>query len=44
MSVTCVQCTGTPYPDRVRARVSAWIEVERWHRWGALRDSDQAAT
>ncbi|KAF3463980.1 PPOX class F420-dependent oxidoreductase [Streptomyces sp. Tu 3180] len=36
--------TGDAYPDRERARVSAWIEVERWHGWGALRDSDQAAT
>ncbi|MEU9350662.1 PPOX class F420-dependent oxidoreductase [Streptomyces griseoloalbus] len=36
--------TGKPYPDRERARVSAWIEVERWHGWGAMRDSDQAAT
>ncbi|MER6084935.1 PPOX class F420-dependent oxidoreductase [Streptomyces sp. NPDC001833] len=36
--------TGKPYPDRVRARVSAWIEVDRWHGWGAHRDSDQAFT
>ncbi|MET8572381.1 PPOX class F420-dependent oxidoreductase [Streptomyces sp. NPDC004783] len=36
------QYTGKPYPDRVRARVSAWIEVERWHGWGAMKDSDQA--
>ncbi|OAH11898.1 pyridoxamine 5'-phosphate oxidase [Streptomyces jeddahensis] len=36
--------TGKPYPDRVRARVSAWIEVERWHGWGAMKDSDQAST
>ncbi|MEU6198575.1 PPOX class F420-dependent oxidoreductase [Streptomyces sp. NPDC047061] len=36
--------TGKPYPDRVRARVSAWIEVERWHGWGQHRDSDQAFT
>ncbi|NUO45036.1 MAG: PPOX class F420-dependent oxidoreductase [Streptomyces sp.] len=35
---------GKPYPDRVRTRVSAWIEVERWHGWGAHRDSDQAFT
>jgi PPOX class probable F420-dependent enzyme len=31
--------TGNPYPDRVRARVSVWVEVERWHVWGALKDS-----
>ncbi|MGC9380536.1 PPOX class F420-dependent oxidoreductase [Streptomyces sp. MH13] len=36
--------TGDPYPDRVRARVSAWVEVERWHGWGAMKDSDQAST
>jgi PPOX class probable F420-dependent enzyme len=36
--------TGRPYPDRVRARVSAWITVDRWHGWGALKDSDQAST
>ncbi|MEU5366203.1 PPOX class F420-dependent oxidoreductase [Streptomyces sp. NPDC005925] len=35
--------TGHPYPDRVRPRVSAWIEVDRWHGWGELRDSDQAS-
>ncbi|MDR6975226.1 PPOX class probable F420-dependent enzyme [Streptomyces sp. 3330] len=36
--------TGKPYPDRVRPRVSAWIEIDRWHGWGALKDSDQAST
>ncbi|MDL5199846.1 PPOX class F420-dependent oxidoreductase [Streptomyces sp. ALI-76-A] len=36
--------TGRPYPERARARVSAWIEIDRWHGWGAHRDSDQAAT
>ncbi|MCF4136585.1 PPOX class F420-dependent oxidoreductase [Streptomyces sp. NPDC014882] len=36
--------TGNPYPDRVRPRVSAWIEVERWHGWGAMKDSDQPST
>lgn len=30
---------GVPYPDRVRPRVSAWIEVDRWHAWGALQDT-----
>ncbi|MFC7892137.1 PPOX class F420-dependent oxidoreductase [Streptomyces sp. NPDC057381] len=38
------QYTGNPYPDRVRPRVSAWVEVERWHGWGAMKDSDQAST
>jgi PPOX class probable F420-dependent enzyme len=27
--------TGQPYGDRSRARVSAWIEVDRWHGWAA---------
>lgn len=25
---------GRPYPERGRARVSAWIDVERWTGWG----------
>jgi PPOX class probable F420-dependent enzyme len=25
---------GSPYPDRQSARVSALMEVERWHGWG----------
>jgi PPOX class probable F420-dependent enzyme len=29
--------TGGPYPDRVSPRVSAWIEIERYHGWGAAR-------
>lgn len=29
--------TGKPYPARDRARVSAWVEIERWHGWGAAR-------
>ncbi|MFI9075613.1 PPOX class F420-dependent oxidoreductase [Streptomyces sioyaensis] len=33
---------GKPYPQRDRRRVSAWIEIDRWHGWGALKDSDQA--
>ncbi|MEU6841978.1 PPOX class F420-dependent oxidoreductase [Streptomyces sp. NPDC046716] len=36
--------TGGPYPDRVRSRVTAVVEVERWHGWGTFRDSDQATT
>lgn len=27
--------TGRPYRNRERSRVSAWIEVDRWHGWGA---------
>jgi PPOX class probable F420-dependent enzyme len=30
--------TGRPYSNRVRGRVNAWIEVDRWHGWGALRN------
>ncbi|MFI0509057.1 PPOX class probable F420-dependent enzyme [Streptomyces canus] len=33
---------GRPYPTRDRGRVSAWIEVERWHGWGEMKDNDQA--
>ena len=31
------QYNGEPYAIRNRARVSAWIEVERWHGWGEMR-------
>jgi PPOX class probable F420-dependent enzyme len=27
--------TGDPYPTRDRGRVSAWIEIDSWHGWGA---------
>ena len=27
--------TGEPYANRERGRVNAWIEVDRWHGWGA---------
>jgi PPOX class probable F420-dependent enzyme len=27
---------GMQYPNRERGRVSAWIEIDRWHGWGAL--------
>ena len=30
-----VHYTGKPYRNRDRGRVSAWIEVDRWHGWGA---------
>ena len=29
--------TGHAYSDRVRPRVSAWIEIDSWHGWGDLR-------
>jgi PPOX class probable F420-dependent enzyme len=35
------QYLGKPYPQRDRERVSAWIEIERWHGWGAYKDSGQ---
>ncbi|MCB7135321.1 TIGR03618 family F420-dependent PPOX class oxidoreductase [Cellulosimicrobium marinum] len=31
--------TGRPYPNRTAPRVSARIEVERWHGWGETRDA-----
>ncbi|MFB9835267.1 PPOX class F420-dependent oxidoreductase [Actinoallomurus acaciae] len=37
------QYTGRPYSQRDRGRISAWIEIDRWHGWGGFRDSDQAA-
>ncbi|MEU6010590.1 PPOX class F420-dependent oxidoreductase [Streptomyces sp. NPDC047453] len=36
------QYLGTPYAQRDRPRVNAWIEIERWHGWGAYKDSSQA--
>ena len=27
--------TGMSYPARHRRRVSAWIEIDSWHGWGA---------
>ena len=35
---------GKPYAERERGRVSAYLEIDRWHGWGGFRDSDQAAT
>jgi PPOX class probable F420-dependent enzyme len=28
---------GRDYPDRTSPRVSAWIDVERWHGWGSAK-------
>jgi len=33
---------GQPYPRRDRPRVSALIEVDRVHGWGAYKNNDQA--
>ncbi|SDK11037.1 PPOX class probable F420-dependent enzyme [Actinopolyspora mzabensis] len=32
--------TGSPYHVRGRERVSAWIDVDRWHGWGAAENRD----
>jgi len=32
---------GQRYPRRDRNRVSAWIDIDRWHGWGAMKDSGQ---
>jgi PPOX class probable F420-dependent enzyme len=32
---------GKPYPDRDRPRVSALIEIDRVHGWGAQKNNDQ---
>ncbi len=29
--------TGKPYRNRERPRISAWIEIDSWHGWGAVR-------
>ena len=31
--------TGRPYAVRDRPRVTARIDVDRWHGWGRLRDA-----
>ncbi|MEU9957792.1 PPOX class F420-dependent oxidoreductase [Streptomyces sp. NPDC050982] len=36
------QYLGHAYPSRKRRRISAWIEIDRWHGWGSHRDSNQA--
>lgn len=35
------QYLGTSYRVRDRGRVSAWIEIDRWHGWGEQKDNDQ---
>lgn len=32
--------TGNPYPVRDRDRVSAWIEIDRWHGWGKAKQAE----
>jgi PPOX class probable F420-dependent enzyme len=36
--------TGEPYPRRDRSRVSALIEIDRLHGWGAQKNYDQATS
>lgn len=36
------QYLGKPYPQRDRRRVSALIEIDRWHGWGTMKDSGQS--
>ncbi len=31
---------GAQYPNRQRNRISAWIEIDRWHGWGAAENTD----
>lgn len=31
--------TGEQYSNRTNARLSAWVEIETWHGWGAARQS-----
>jgi PPOX class probable F420-dependent enzyme len=28
---------GSAYPNRTNKRVSAWIEIDRWHGWGGAK-------
>lgn len=32
---------GQQYPQRDRRRFSAWIDIDRWHGWGSMKDSSQ---
>jgi PPOX class probable F420-dependent enzyme len=38
------QYLDQPYADREHARVSAWIEIDRWHGWGGYRDDNRPTT
>lgn len=35
--------TGRPYRNRDRKRVEAWIDIDRWHGWGAVNEPGAAA-
>lgn len=30
----CQHHNGTPYPNRERPRVNAWLEIDTYHAWG----------
>jgi PPOX class probable F420-dependent enzyme len=30
---------GQQYPNRTSPRINAWIEIDRWHGWGAAKES-----
>ena len=34
----CRHYSGEPFSNRSRGRVNAWIEIDRWHGWGELRE------
>ncbi len=34
---------GAPYRNRERRRFNAWIEIERWHGWGATKNPGAGA-
>jgi PPOX class probable F420-dependent enzyme len=35
----CTHYFGQPYSDHTRGRVSAWVDIDRWHGWGAAADA-----
>ncbi|CDR15065.1 PPOX class F420-dependent oxidoreductase [Streptomyces iranensis] len=35
------QYLGKDYPRRDRDRISAWIEIDRWHGWGEHKENSQ---
>ncbi|GAA1152758.1 MULTISPECIES: PPOX class F420-dependent oxidoreductase [Streptomyces violaceusniger group] len=35
------QYLGKEYPQRDRGRISAWIEIDRWHGWGEHKENTQ---
>jgi hypothetical protein len=36
--------TGEQYPTRDRRRVSGWVDIDRWHGWGAPEIKEAAAS